>query len=481
MAGMRGLAAIWFLAVLAGTGCQASPGEETPVVRLSGDLVRDRMAGGWVGQMVGVVAAGFTEFGYLGRIIPEGEVPEWDPMAFFTAWMQDDLYVEIPFLDAMDRHGVRASWKDLGDSFAATGFMLWHGNEAARNNLRNGIPAPDSGHYRNNEHCDDIDWQIEADFLGLMSPGLPATAAELAWRHGHLVGFGDGVMGGIFVAAMHAAAFTAGTLDEVIQAGLDAVPPETDFRRLLQDVVDGHRAHPDDWTATWDELERKWGDRDRCPVGKGKPYNIDAKMNAGYVLMGLLYGKGDFWKSIVIAMRGGQDSDCNASTVGGILGTFLGLSGIPPEYVSEMDWDKTFDYTDWSVRRSLDATERLAREAVALAGGRIESGPEGETWVLPVQAPAPIPAEQWPREPNADPVLTDPEIVQSKGLTARLRVDATDDDGISGIFWSFGDLSSAAGTEVTHTWPAPGSYEVLVWAVDRTGNSSWRSRTVTVP
>ena len=51
---------------------------------------------------------------------------------------------------------------------------------------------------------------------------------------------------------------------------------------------------------------------------------LDVRINGAYVYMGLLYGDGDFWKSMNIAMRCGLDSDCNPSTVGGILGTALG-------------------------------------------------------------------------------------------------------------------------------------------------------------
>ena len=60
--------------------------------------------------------------------------------------------------------------------------------------------------------------------------------------------------------------------------------------------------------------------------------NIDAKLNAAYVLMGILYGEGDFEKSVTIALRCGQDNDCNASTVGGFLGVMYGYEAIPEKY-----------------------------------------------------------------------------------------------------------------------------------------------------
>jgi len=48
-----------------------------------------------------------------------------------------------------------------------------------------------------------------------------------------------------------------------------------------------HNHYPADWTAAWKELEAKWGDVDIC--GAGSTFNIDAKLNGAYIVMGLLY------------------------------------------------------------------------------------------------------------------------------------------------------------------------------------------------
>ena len=38
------------------------------------------------------------------------------------------------------------------------------------------------------------------------------------------------------------------------------------------------------------------------------PFNIDATINSAYIVIGLLYGQGDFAKTMDIATRCGQDS-----------------------------------------------------------------------------------------------------------------------------------------------------------------------------
>lgn len=94
---------------------------------------------------------------------------------------QDDLYAEIPLMQALADHGVDCDVKTVGEYFRDTSFALFHANLAARINLRAGIDAPMSGHYLYNDHSDDIDWQIEADFVG---QSCRAWSTPLSTRRG---------------------------------------------------------------------------------------------------------------------------------------------------------------------------------------------------------------------------------------------------------------------------------------------------------
>ena len=199
--------------------------------------LRDKIKGGWVGHMAGTAWGASTEFGYLGSIMPDNEVPTWSPNMVNDSFDQDDLYVAMPFVNAVTDNGVNCHWTRFGDYFRDFTPQLWHANLIGRQNLRNGFPVPDSGHYSRNEHCDDIDWQIEANFGGLMTPGQPNAAAEMAWRGGHTMNYGDGVYGGVFVAAMNAEAFFATNIDQIIEAGRQAIPVGSRYRQVIEDVI----------------------------------------------------------------------------------------------------------------------------------------------------------------------------------------------------------------------------------------------------
>ena len=97
-------------------------------------------------------------------------------------------------------------------------------------------------------------------------------------------------------------------MEQVIRSGLGCIPAASKYHQAISDVIRWHREHPDDWRATWREIEKKWQDDVDCVPGD--PFNIDAKLNGAYVALGLLYGEGDFERTLEITTRCGQDSDC---------------------------------------------------------------------------------------------------------------------------------------------------------------------------
>lgn len=405
--------------------------------RLPVEVYRQKMTAGWLGQMIGVSLGAPTEFRYMGRIMPEEVVPEYYPGIANHAFDQDDLYVEMTFLNTLDTYGLDVSAAQAGIDFANTEYQLWHANLAARDNLRRGIAPPDSGHPQFSDFSDDIDYQIEADFAGLISPGMPNNAIALGDTFGRIMNYGDGLYGGQFVACMYAEAFFEDDPAVLVEAGLDCIPAESQYAEAVRDVLGWWRANPDDWVATWHLVNEKY---QRNPHYRryssdddyitDPAFNIDAKINGAYVVMGLLYGERDPLGTMVTAMRSGQDSDCNPASAGGILFTTLGYDRLPQQYTSGLDRSATFSYTDYDFDRLIAVSEKLAREAVFQAGGAIEFDADGqEIFLIPVQSPQPAEfVQSWEPGPISGRLYSPAQLAEIEqadaGLTSALQTFA---------------------------------------------------------
>jgi len=381
-------------AALAVASCARAEDPAAPR-RLSRAVLEDKVRGGWAGQMIGVSYGAPSEFRSNGKIIEDniGGYRDWSPKRLENAIDQDDLYVEMTFAEVMDTEGLDATSERYGEMFKDSKYNLWHANAAARRLLNHGVKAPMSGHPRYNAHADDIDFQIESDFIGLMTPGLPREANKYADRVGRVMNWGDGLYGGMFFSGMYAAAFFEDDPRKVVETGLGSIPAESAYGRIVRDVLEWSAAHPDDWKKTWHLVEEKWDRGDRCPDGALTDFNIDAKINGAYVALGLLYGGGDFAKTLEVSTRSGQDSDCNPSSAAGILGVILGYERIPDEWKAGIAplADKKFAFTRYSFNEIVESTLARAYKVIESAGGEVTD----TEVVVPVQAPEAPPLEQW--------------------------------------------------------------------------------------
>jgi hypothetical protein len=396
---MRYLILIFFL--ISSEGYSQEKKIEQPqgggILTLSKEVVRDKIMGGWAGQTIGVTFGGPTEFRFCGTMIQD-----YQPIKWYDGYLKhtmennpglyDDVYMDLTFVEIFEKKGLDAPVSDFATAYAKAGYMLWHANQAGRYNILHGMTAPQSGHWLNNPHADCIDYQIESDFAGLMSPGMPNTASAISDKIGHIMNYGDGWYGGVFIGAMYTLAFTTTDVHRVVREALKTIPPQSRFHKVIADVIQWHAQYPDDWKKTWFEIERKWTEDIGCPDGVFVPFNIDATVNAAYVVLGLLYGNGDFTKTLDISTRAGQDSDCNPSSAGGILGTMLGYKKIPNYWKMGLKEAEPLDFKYTTI--SLDDVYVLgfkhALQNIERNGGKIG---KDEVAIL-LQNPVPVKLEQ---------------------------------------------------------------------------------------
>jgi len=352
----------------------------------------DKCKGAWLGQMIGVTYGDKYEFRSNGIPILD-PMDQWTSNSLERAFGQDDLYVEMTFLEALEKHGLNITYEQAGKAFAESKYPLWHANRAGRDNVRNGIMPPLSGNPRFNLHADDIDFQIESDLFGIICPGLFKEMHSLGEIFGSIMNYGDGLYGGYYIAGMYSSAFFMDSnIEEIVKAGIDCLPTESTYRKCIEGVLTTYKEHPGDWLKAWEYVENKWQNDVDCEPGN--LVNIDAKINGAYIAIGLLYGKEDLEKTLEITTRCGQDADCNPSSAAGILCCMKGFSNLEPfwkEYLPQVSKNK-FIFTNYSWENLIDASVRIAEQVIIKAGGKVEN----DVYQLPIQKPAsPATLEQW--------------------------------------------------------------------------------------
>lgn len=349
-------------------------------IRLTKEELMDKIKGGWAGQVIGCTYGGPTEFRWRGKIIEESTEIPWNETDYISNYMRkvpglyDDVYMDLTFVGVFDRLGINAPADSLAHEYAHADYQLWHANQAGRYNYLNGMRPPQTGHWKNNPHADDIDYQIEADFAGLMAPGMPNAASKISDKVGHIMNYGDGWYGGVYVGAMYSLAFISSDINFIVNEALKTIPEKSKFHKCMTEVINLHKKYPHDWRAAWKECEERWGESDYgCPEGVFRTLNIDAVINSAYIIFGLLYGEGDFYKTIDIATRCGQDSDCNPASAAGILGTAIGYKDIPSKWLNPLKnaEDIDFAYTPHSLNDTYRMSFKQALEVIAQNGGKV--------------------------------------------------------------------------------------------------------------
>ncbi len=315
----------------------------------------DRIHGGWVGMLIGGLEGLPHEFKYNER--PRDVLPEFTFLPS-GARSDDDNDFEWTHLWFMDQEGVlKLPYPRLAEIWKANMNQgIWVANKRARELMDQGVVPPATGSTALNQHAGyNLSGQFCVESYGLIAPGMPQTAAEIGLHYAHIAVSGEPLQATQFWTSLVSfMPFHEGPLDAALDATLAAVDPASAMAEVVADTRRLHREHPRDWKAARLAIHEKWVQQ--------RKWNMNSTpANGALVLLALLYGEDDFYKTLQFAMALGYDADCNAATAGAVLGARLGyrhIAALPQFQMPDRYANKT--------RPSLPAESKVSEQADTL-------------------------------------------------------------------------------------------------------------------
>lgn len=298
---------------------RASLTSSPPLPTYNGIDYLDRVHGAWLGKIIGGALGMPVEGWQHSRIAAEyGSVAGYLNL---PTTLNDDTAYQIVLLHALEEHGPQVSSEQLAWEWVAHLPMAHTAELVAIENLKRGILPPDSGRV-DNPFSHWIGAMMRGEICGLVAPGRPDLAIELAFRDAVISHETEGVYGELFNAAMVAAAFVESDVRRLLQIGLAHVPPRSQFSNVIRETI-GWCELTSRWQEAWARAEAAYA---------GRYHWIHTFPNVAAVVVGLWFGEGNFDRTICITTMCGQDTDCTAGQVGAVVGTIIGIDGIPARW-----------------------------------------------------------------------------------------------------------------------------------------------------
>ena len=377
-------------------------------VEIPADVLEDKIRGGFLGQVLGDLNGLKHEMKYIQE---PGNVEQYTPALPDGAWTDDDTDVEWPYILEIQRTNnlllpppvISEVWKKHINR------RIWCSHLYLRQIMDLGIDPPLTGRIEINPWADfNLSGQFVAESWGLISPGMPQTAARIGTHYTHVSIDGEAIQSTQMIDAMIATAFFTSDTTKILDAGAAALDPRSVMSQIMTDVRRWYGENSKDWRATRKLTKDKY-----CKFGGQDMRDRNGVwLNGASTISALLYGDNDFLQTVRAAFNFGWDADNNAAASGAILGVLKGY-----KWMMAQGWDIKDKYRNTS-RDNVPEDETITSygdRLLALAdmnitqhgGSKTTSG--GKTvYRIPVEKPANI-------EPLPDPAK------QHAALRAQLK------------------------------------------------------------
>jgi len=286
------------------------------MIKINKSVLRDKIYACWIGKNIGGTMGGpfegTTEIQSIeGFTTPEGKVLP-----------NDDLDLQLIWLKALEDKGAYGiNSQLLGEYWLNYIPPSWNEYGIGKSNLMLGLLPPLSGEYENYWKNSNGAW-IRSEIWACVTPGCPDVAIRYAVEDAMVDhGMSEGTYGEMFTAAVESAAFVVDDIFDLIKIGLSKIPQNCRVAQSVRTAVECFHKN-----QTWKEARERIVKENRDLGWFQAPGNI------AFTIIGLLWGGGDFKKSMTIAINCGDDTDCTGATCGALMGIMGGTAAIPEDW-----------------------------------------------------------------------------------------------------------------------------------------------------
>lgn len=362
-------------------------------LEIPADEYQEKVYASWLGQMVGNIYGLVHEnkyidqpgpdtfpYGYDYAVLPGHNMLATDFLKKHGgAFSDDDTDIEYMYLLQMEKNGIEPSYRQLAEAWTYhVRAWVWVANRAALRMMNYGHLPPRTGNKNWNHHWFQIDPQLVNEIWAVTAPGMCDYAVHKSSWCARITSDSTGLEPTEFYAAMYSAAFFENDVEELIEIAKKTLGKDKYFVKVVSEMQRLYEKHPNDWKAARAELSEKYWHN--CPEEVKSVYN--AVLNGACSILALLYGQGDFQRTLDLSCAMGWDADNQAATMCGLLGIANGLDGIPEDLLKPVkEWTEPFndrytnrsrfDLPDASIRDMSERTAELGEKIILKHGGRI--------------------------------------------------------------------------------------------------------------
>lgn len=397
---------IALLGVTATSFGQPAAAGKAKMKQISVAELRDKIAGAWIGQMIGNIYGLPHENKYVNEPglekWPYGYSKNLDKLKSYDgAFSDDDTDVEYMYLLQMEKYGYEPTYEQMREAWMFhIRDRVWLANRAALGLMHFGYTPPFTGDKNINPHWYQIDPQLINEIWAYTAPGMVKYASQKSDWAARITSDSWGTEPTIHYGAMYAAAFFEKDIATLINIGLKELPANGRYTEAVKEMIALHKKYPNDWKQARKEMADKYYVNE--PDLTKTIWN--ANLNGACGILAMLYGNGNFQRTLDLSCAMGFDADNQAATVAGLLGIINGFKSLPADlYLPIEGWKKPFndkyinitryELPDASIQDMIDRMLKMAIQLVEAKGGKISGKTGAENLTINTTAAFDVPLE----------------------------------------------------------------------------------------